>query len=297
MNSKISKERIVAALDIGSDSIKLALGKYNSIEDRLEIINLMQNSCNGVSSGLVSNIEKVGQSIKELVNEVEEKNGLTVNVFKVGLADLSLQSENFKRILRSNSLEAPVKVEDIVQFKTETKEEWHRKDKELIYLSTQSYVLDNKFETMDPVGQVCKELESNFAAYYLSSVGTKNISRVTESINKHIDSINISNFASSLSIITQEEKDGGICIIDIGKSTTKLTIFSRGILEDSVIFPIGSDNITLDIKEAFALMAPQAEKIKIKFSSSMCQNVDPSVGLEVEDRFTKSQRTIPLLLT
>ena len=258
---------IVVGLDIGTTKIACLVGRKNE-HGKIEIIGMGKSESLGVSRGVVSNIEKTVQSIRAAIEEAELKSGVEIKVVNVGIAGQHIKSLQHRGMITRDSHEEEISQSDINQLVDDMYKLVMLPGEEIIHVLPQDYIIDREQDIKDPIGMAGVQLEGNFHIITGQIAAGKNIYRCVEKAGLEVADIILEPLASSESVLSFEEKEAGVALVDIGGGTTDIAIFQDGIIRHSAVIPFGGNVITEDIKEGTTILKKQAELLKIKFGSA-----------------------------
>ena len=259
---------IVVGLDIGTTKIACLVGRQND-HGKIEILGMGISESVGVTRGVVSNIEKTVASIKAAVVDAEKNSDVEINVVNVGIAGQHINSLQHRGIkMRSNSDEV-IDVNDIDNLCDQVHKLVMLPGEEIIHVLPQDFKVDGQAEIKEPIGMYGGRLEANFHVVVGQVASIKNIGRCVKSAGLELSGITLEPLASANAVLSQEEKEAGVALIDIGGGTTDIAIFQDGIIRHTSVIPFGGNIITEDIKEGCSIIEKQAEALKKKFGSAI----------------------------
>ncbi|HRS54009.1 MAG TPA: cell division protein FtsA [Bacteroidales bacterium] len=264
----MSTDEIIVGLDIGTTKIAVIVGKENEY-GKVEILGNGKTESLGVKRGLVSNIEKTVQSIKAAVEEASMKSGVEINTVTVGIAGQHIKSLQHKGSIMRNSLDDEISQQDIDKLIENMQKLVMPPGEEIIHVIPQEFIVDKETGIKDPIGMVGIELGANFHIITGQITAEKNITRCVNKANLEIEDMILEPIASAEAVLSEEEKEAGVVLVDIGGGTTDIAIFQDGILRHTAVIPFGGDIITEDIKEGCMIIKKQAEALKVKFGSAL----------------------------
>ena len=254
-------------LDIGTTKIVAIIGKENEY-GKIEVVGIGRSRSLGVHRGVVNNITQTIQSIQQAVEQAEANSGLKINTVTVGIAGQHIRSlQHSDYITRANSEEV-IGEEDLEKLCNQVYKLVMLPGEEIIHVLPQEYKVDGQAEIKQPIGMYGGRLEANFHVVVGQVSSIKNIGRCIKSAGLDLDNITLEPLASANAVLSQEEKEAGVALIDIGGGTTDLAIFKDGIIRHTAVIPFGGNVITEDIKEGCSIIEKQAELLKIKFGSA-----------------------------
>ena len=258
---------ISVGLDIGTTKIVAMVGTKNEF-NKVEILGVGKSKSLGVHRGVVNNITQTIQSIQQAVEEAKTVSGKEIEEVVVGIAGQHIRSlQHSDYITRSNPQEV-ISADDIERLIQQVYKLVMLPGEEIIHVLPQEYKVDGQAEIKEPIGMYGGRLEANFHVVVGQVSSIKNIGRCVKSAGLIMGNITLEPLASSDAVLTNEEKEAGVALIDIGGGTTDLAIFKDGIIRHTAVIPFGGNVITEDIKEGCSIIEKQAELLKIKFGSS-----------------------------
>ena len=260
-------QKISVGLDIGTTKIVAMIGCKNEY-NKLEILGIGKSKSLGVHRGVVNNITQTIQSIQQAVSESESNSGLKIEEVTVGIAGQHIRSlQHSDYITRENS-ELVINEEDIDRLINQVHKLVMLPGEEIIHVLPQDYKVDGQAEIKEPIGMYGERLEANFHVVVGQVSSIRNIGRCVQTAGLNLEGITLEPLASSNAVLSQEEKEAGVALIDIGGGTTDLAVFKDGIIRHTAVIPFGGNVITEDIKEGCSIIEKQAELLKIKFGSA-----------------------------
>ena len=263
----MEKKELYIGLDIGTTKIVAMIGVINDY-DKLKIIGVGKSKSLGVHRGVVNNISQTIQSIQSAINEAENNSNEKIDKVIVGIAGQHIRSlQHSDYITRENSDEV-IDIQDIEKVINQVYKLVMMPGEEIIHVLPQEFKIDGQSEIKEPVGMFGGRLEANFHVVVGQVSSIKNIARCVKSSGIDFDGITLEPLASADAVLSREEKEAGVALIDIGGGTTDLAIFKDGIIRHTSVIPFGGNIITDDIKEGCSIIEKQAELLKIKFGSA-----------------------------
>jgi len=268
---------IIVGLDIGTTKIACIVGRRNEY-GKVEILGYGKAPSIGVSRGVVSNIEKTVQSIRRAVDEAELKSGVNINYVHVGIAGQHIKSHQHRGNLVRNSLDDEVNQGDIDTLIEDMHKLVMQPGEEIIHVIPQEYIVDKEQGIKDPIGMAGISLEANFHIITGQITAAKNINKCVVKSGMTVEDLILEPLASAEAVLSEEEKEAGIALVDIGGGTTDVAIFQDGIIRHTAVIPLGGNIITEDVKEGCSIISNQAEALKVKFGSALAsENKDEEV--------------------
>lgn len=268
MNEMDLNEDIVVGLDIGTTKIVCMVGRKNEF-NKIEVLGIGKSESLGVTRGVVSNIEKTVSAIHEAVSQAEDNAGVNIRVVNVGIAGQHIKSLQHRGVHTRkssadeiNQLDVDALIEDMYKLVMQPGEE-------IIHVLPQEYIVDNEQGIKEPIGMSGVRLEANFHIITGQISAAKNIHRCVTKADLEVDDLILEPLASAEAVLSGEEKEAGVALVDIGGGTTDIAIFHEGIIRHTAVIPFGGNIITEDIKTGCTIMKKQAEQLKVKFGSAL----------------------------
>ena len=263
----MKNSNISVGLDIGTTKIVAMVGAKNEF-NKVEILGVGKSKSLGVHRGVVNNITQTIQSINQAIEEAKTLSGEVIDEVVVGIAGQHIRSlQHSDYITRPNPQEV-ISIDDVERLVQQVYKLVMLPGEEIIHVLPQEYKVDGQAEIKEPIGMYGGRLEANFHVVVGQVSSIKNIGRCVKSAGLKMGNITLEPLASSEAVLSQEEKEAGVALIDIGGGTTDLAIFKDGIIRHTAVIPFGGNVITEDIKEGCSIIEKQAELLKIKFGSS-----------------------------
>ena len=254
-------------LDIGTTKIVAIIGKENEY-GKIEILGLGRSKSLGVHRGVVNNITQTIKSIQQAVEQAEINSGLKIGSVVVGIAGQHIRSLQHSDYITRKDSEEVINDEDLDKLCNQVYKLIMLPGEEIIHVLPQEYKVDGQAEIKQPIGMYGGRLEANFHVVVGQVTSIKNVGRCIKSAGLDLGNITLEPLASSDAVLSQEEKEAGVALIDIGGGTTDLAIFKDGIIRHTAVIPFGGGVITEDIKEGCSIIEKQAELLKTKFGSA-----------------------------
>tara|TARA_B100000003_G_C10933672_1_gene372230 strand:- start:315 stop:1640 length:1326 start_codon:yes stop_codon:yes gene_type:complete len=263
----MEKSKISVGLDIGTTKIVVMAGKRNEF-NKVEILGIGKSKSLGVHRGVVNNITQTIQSIQQAVEEAKNLCEDNIEEVVVGIAGQHIRSLQHSDYITRPNPEKVISQEDIDILILQVYKLVMLPGEEIIHVLPQEYKVDGQSEIKEPIGMYGGRLEANFHVVVGQVSSIKNIGRCIKSAGLSMGNITLEPLASSEAVLSREEKEAGVALIDIGGGTTDLAIFKDGIIRHTAVIPFGGNVITEDIKEGCSIIEKQAELLKIKFGSA-----------------------------
>lgn len=278
----IDTDKIEVGLDIGTTKICVIAGKRNEY-GKLEILGMGKAISEGVTRGMVTNIDKTVDSIKLAIAEAEESAGIDIQEVSIGIAGQHIRSAKHRGSITRQNHENVISVEDIDRLNNDMYRMVIPPGSNIIHVMPQDYTVDYTEGIKDPVGMVGAKLEADFHVITAQTAAINNINRCVQKAGQELGktefkckNLILEPIASSLAVLSDEEMEAGVALIDIGGGTTDIAIFHDNIIRHSAVIPLGGAIITSDIKQGCNLMHQQAELLKTKFGAAMASETNPN---------------------
>ncbi|MGB0933254.1 MAG: cell division protein FtsA [Lishizhenia sp.] len=261
---------IVVGLDIGTTKIACFVGQKNE-HGKIEILSMGKTESLGVTRGVVTNIEKTVQSIKAAVEEAQNRveGELTIGVVNVGIAGQHISSLQHRGIHTRSATDDEISQIDIDALVEDMYRLVMEPGEEIIHVLPQEYIIDNEQGIKDPIGMSGVRLEANFHIITGRIAAAKNIQKCVTKSGLEVEETILEPLASAAAVLSDEEREAGIVLVDIGGGTSDIAIFHEGIIRHTAVIPFGGNVITEDIKEGCTILKRQAELLKTKFGSAL----------------------------
>lgn len=296
----MEQTNISVGLDIGTTKIVALVGKKNEF-NKVEILGMGKSKSLGVHRGVVNNITQTIQSIQQAVEDAIINSKQEINDVVVGIAGQHIRSIQHSDYITRKNPEEVINDEDIQQLIQQVYKLVMLPGEEIIHVLPQEYKVDGQGEIKEPIGMHGGRLEANFHVVVGQVSSIKNIGRCIKSAGLNMENITLEPLASSEAVLSFEEKEAGVALIDIGGGTTDLAIFKDGIIRHTAVIPFGGNVITEDIKEGCSIIEKQAELLKTKFGSAWPgENRDTEIvsipGLQGRDPKEISLKTLSKII-
>jgi len=254
-------------LDIGTTKIVAIIGKENEY-GKIEVLGIGKSKSLGVHRGVVNNITQTIKSIQQAVEEAEANSGLEIGSVVVGIAGQHIRSLQHSDYITRADSEEVINEDDLDKLVNQVYKLVMLPGEEIIHVLPQEYKVDGQAEIKEPIGMYGGRLEANFHVVVGQVSSIKNVGRCIKSAGLDMGNITLEPLASSDAVLSKEEKEAGVALLDIGGGTTDLAIFKDGIIRHTAVIPFGGGIITEDIKEGCSIIEKQAELLKMKFGSA-----------------------------
>lgn len=267
--------KVIVGLDIGTTKVCAIIGAKNEF-GKVEILGIGKADSLGVIRGEVRNIDKTVKAIKEAITKAQdsmkESNvSIEINSVHVGIAGQHIKSKQHRNSISRNNPEEEINLEEIVNFIKETEKLALPPGDQIIHVLPQEYQVDDFTDVTDPVGMAGVRLSANFHIITGHVEAIKNIDRSVKRAGLDVADLILEPLSSSESVLTPEETEAGVCLVDIGGGTTDVAIFKGKIIRHTAVIPFGGNIITDDVVEGCQVLRNQAELLKVKFGSAVAE--------------------------
>lgn len=265
---KMTKDgRIIAAIDIGTTKIVAVIGAVSDT-GKVKVLGMGKSNSQGVKRGVVLNIDEAAASIQEAVEIAEGESGYKFNDVYVGIAGQHIKSMKNRHSKYIKSKDGEIKQSDVNELLSDMHKIALDAGEEIIHVIPQNYTVDNE-SGVKPIGMFGKRLEANFHIVIGEVASAKHIYKCVERAGLTVNKMILEPLASSSAVLSEDEKEIGVAMIDIGGGTTDLAIYYDGILRHTAVIALGGFVITKDIKDAFGILHRQAEQLKVQFGTAL----------------------------
>jgi cell division protein FtsA len=266
----MSMSKIIVGLDIGTTKIACFVGRKNE-HGKIEILSMGKSESLGVMRGMVANIQKTVESIRTAVEEAQSRveGDLIIRSVNVGIAGQHIKSLQHRGIHTRNEIESEISQRDIDALIEDMYKLVMLPGEEIITVLPQEYIIDNEQGIKDPIGMAGRRLEANFHIITGQVGAVLNIHKCVQRAGLSVEEIVLEPIASADAVLSEEEKEAGVVLVDIGGGTTDIAIFHEGIIRHTAVIPFGGNVITDDIKEGCTIMKRHAEALKVRFGSAL----------------------------
>jgi len=271
------ESEIIVGLDIGTTKIACIVGRRNEY-GKIEILGYGKSESIGVKRGVVANIENTVQSIRKAVELAEDKSGVSIKYVNVGIAGQHIKSYQHRGNIMREDPDKEISPQEIDQLSQNMYKLNMSPGEEIIDVIAQEYVIDGEGGIRQPVGMLGSTLEANFHIIIGQTAAAKNIYKCIKKAGLEMVDLILEPIASAEAVLSEEEKEAGVVLVDIGGGTTDLAIFQDNIIRHTAVIPFGGDVITEDVKEGCTIIKKHAEELKVKFGSALAsENRDDEV--------------------
>ncbi len=276
--NKIVNDNTLIGLDIGTSKVVAVVGKTNE-DGSLEVLGLGSSKSKGLKKGVVVNIDTTVESIQRAIEEAELMAGCPVNSVYCGIAGSHIKSMNSHGIVAIKDKE--VVQADIDRVIDAAKAVAIPADQRVLHILPQEFIIDEQGGVREPLGMAGVRLEAKVHLVTSAVNAVQNIEKCARLSGLQANDIVLEQLASSYAVLTDDEKELGVCMVDIGGGTTDIAIFTGGAIRHTAVIPIAGDQVTNDIAMALRTPTQHAEDIKIKYACALTQLAGPDERIKV----------------
>jgi len=287
--AKKTDRNLLVGLDIGTSKVAAVVGEYKG-GDEIEIIGIGTAPSKGLKKGIVVNLESTVHSIQRAVEEAELMAGCQIKSVFAGIAGSHIKSLNSHGIVAIKDKE--VTQHDIDRVIDSARAVAIPADQKILHILPQEFVIDQQEGIKEPIGMSGIRLEAKVHMVTSSVSAEQNIVKCIRRCGLEVDEIVLEQLASCSAVLTDDEKDLGVCLIDIGGGTTDIAIYSEGAIKHTAVIPIAGDQVTNDIAVALRTPTKNAEEIKRKYACALTQLADPQYMIDVPSIGDREPRKI-----
>ena len=271
----MEQEKIVVGLDIGTTKICVIVGRKNEF-GKLEVLGMGKAESEGVFKGIVFNIDKTVYAIEKAIREAGDQAGIDIGVVNVGIAGQHIRSFIQHGGITRSSKEDEITIADVERLTQDMYRMVVPPGSQIIHVMPQAYMVDYEDGIKEPVGMSGVRLEADFHIITAHTNAINNINKCIRRGGLEIQDLILEPLASSLAVLNDEEKEAGVCLIDIGGGTTDIAIFYDNIIRHTAVIPFGGNIVTNDIKQGLMVLPQQAEQLKTRFGKAIAEEASPN---------------------
>ncbi len=276
--SKRTDRNLIVGLDIGTSKVVALVAEFKA-DGELEVIGIGSAASRGLSRGVVVNIDSTVQSIQRAVEQAELMAGVEINAVYTGIAGSHVKSLNSHGIVAIKDKE--VTAGDVARVMDAAQAVALPADQRIVHVIPQEYIIDSQEGIRDPMGMSGVRLEARVHIVTGAESAAQNIVKCVQRCGLEVEDIVLEQWASSYAVLTEDEKELGVCLVDIGGGTTDIAVFSNGALRHTAVIPIAGDQVTNDIAVSMRTPTQYAEDIKIRYACALSQLANPDETIEV----------------
>ena len=268
----IQQADIVVALDIGTTKVSAVVGRKN-ILGNIEVIGYGKVISDGVIRGVVSNIDKTAKAVADAIDQAEKTSRQEIQTVYVGIAGQHIRSIMHQGVLYRSEPQKEITREDVDKLIQDMYKIALPPGDQILHVIPQEFMVDEEEGVTDPIGMTGSRLQSNFHIITGNISAASNITKCLEKAGVTVSGMMLEPLASAQSVLSSDEKEAGVVLVDIGGGTTDVTIYHEGIIRYTSVIPLGGNIITKDIKSGCSVTLDQAEKLKVRFGSALSEEI------------------------
>ncbi|MBV6423185.1 MAG: Cell division protein FtsA [Steroidobacteraceae bacterium] len=276
--AKRAERTLIVGLDIGTSKVVALVGEV-APDGTIEVIGLGSQPSRGLKKGVVVNIESTVQSIQRAVEEAELMAGCEIHSVFAGIAGSHVRSINSHGVVAIRDRE--VSQHDVMHVIDAAKAVAIPADQKILHVLPQEFIIDGQEGIRDPIGMSGVRLEAKVHIVTGADSAAQNIEKCIQRCGLEVDDVVLEQLASSFATLTEDEKELGVCLVDIGGGTTDLAVFSGGAIRHTAVIPIAGDQVTNDIAVSMRTPTHYAEDIKVRYACALSQLANPDESIEV----------------
>ncbi len=278
MSTRKSEKNLIVGLDIGTSKVVAIVGEVTE-EGGIEVIGIGSHPSRGLKKGVVVNIESTVHSIQRAVEEAELMAGCDIHAVYAGIAGSHIRSLNSHGIVAIRDKE--VSASDVERVIDAARAVAIPADQKILHILPQEFIIDSQEGISEPIGMSGVRMEAKVHMVTGAESAAQNIVKCIQRCGLQVDDIVLEQLASSFAVLTEDEKELGSCVVDIGGGTTDIAVFLGGAIQHTAVIPIAGDQVTNDIAVSMRTPKPYAEEIKIKYACALSQLANPDETIEV----------------
>jgi len=278
MNRIKENKNLIVGLDIGTSKIVAIVAELQP-EGSLKVIGLGQSSSKGMKKGVVINIDSTVQAIQRALEEAELMADCKITSVFTGIAGSHIKSLNSHGMVKIK--DAEVTQADVDRVIETARAIALPSDQQILHILTQEFIIDGQEDVREPAGMSGMKLEVRVHIVTGAVSAAQNIVKCVKRCGLEVSDLVLQPLASSVAVLTEDEKELGVCLVDIGGGTTDIAVFKQGAIRHTAVVPIAGDQVTNDVAVAFRTPTASAEDIKIKHGCALRQMADPREIVEV----------------
>ncbi len=288
--ANMTQAPMIVAVDIGTSKVVCMVAQINQAEQSLEIVGYGMKPSRGMRKGVVVNIDQMQEAIQSAVAEAELMADCRIHSAYIGIAGSHIGGRNSQAVVAIRDGE--VTQTDIERVIDAAKSGANPADQRILHVLPQEFIVDDQGDVRNPLGMAGVRLEGHIHLVTCSANAAQNLEKCVRGAGLAIDDIVLEQVASSHGVLTEDEKDLGVCLVDIGGGTTDIAVFVRGAIRHTAVIPIAGDQVTNDIAMALRTPTPAADEIKVRYACVVPQMVDPEQTISVPGMGDRPARTL-----
>lgn len=289
--AKSPENHIISALDIGTSKVVALIAEINE-QDEIEIISIGSQPSKGLKKGVIINIDETVNAIQKAVSDAEEMAGRQIDQACVGIAGNHIKSFDSHGVAGIEHSE--VSPSDVGKVIDGAKAVAMPADQRILHILPQEFVIDGQGDVKEPIGMTGVRLEANVHIITGSVSAIQNIVKCVNNCGIDVSAIVLEQLAASYAVLTNDEKELGVCVIDLGGGTTNVAVFTQGSIQYTFVIPVAGYQVTSDIAHAFRTPVDEAENIKLQYGCALTKKTKADDTIEIQGIAGRPPRKIPL---
>jgi cell division protein FtsA len=284
-------EEIITGLDVGSSSIRVAVGQKTN-DNQLRIIGAVEQPAEGINKGIINSIEDAVSSISTCLEKAERVTGVPIERVWVGVAGSHITSQASRGVIAISRPDGEITEDDVERVIEAARAVSTPPNYEILHVIPRSFTVDNQANVRDPVGMVGIRLEVEAQIIQGLSSQIKNLTKCIYRTGVEVEDLVLSVLAANEAVLTQRQKELGVAIVDIGATTTSMVVYEEGDILHTANLPIGSDHITADIAIGLRIDIDLAEKLKIDYGWATPKSIDRKEEIDLKELSTAEEHKV-----
>ncbi|TMQ50192.1 MAG: cell division protein FtsA [Candidatus Eisenbacteria bacterium] len=277
----MAEQKIVAGLDIGTTKITAIVAEPEEDGDGIRIVGVGSAPSDGLKRGVVVNLEKTTRSIQYAVQEAERMSGRTIRAVFAGIAGEHIRGINSRGVIAVSRKDAEIRPHDLERVIEAAKAVAIPADREILHVLPQEFIVDDQDGIRDPVGMSGVRLEAEVHIITGAASACRNVIRAAERAGLVVEELVLEPLASADAVLTQDERDLGVALFDIGGGTTDVAIFYEGSVRHTAVIGLGGANVTNDLAIGLRTPVERAEQLKLQSGCALTSMVSPKEVVQV----------------
>ena len=287
----MQEQKLVAGLDIGTQKVTCVIGQLDQY-DNLEVLGLGSATNDGVQRGQVTNIDRTVEAIKRAVKMAEDSSRVDIRYVNVGISGPDIRCTEQTGSLTRPAADDTITIEDVHRLTNDMYRTVIPHGNQIIHVLPKEYKVDYANGVADPVGMKGVRLDANFHIVYSHITSVSNVMLAVKKAGLEVDNLYISSLASGLACVTEEDKDMGVAVVDIGAGTTDIAVYHDKVVRYTSVIPYGGSIVTNDIRTGCNLMMNQAEHIKTRFGVALQEEANASEIISIESTRVRTAKEL-----
>ncbi len=277
----MAEGRIYAGLDIGTTKVTAIVAEADAEGDGIRIVGVGTASSDGLKRGVVVNLERTVRSIQHAVEGAERMSGRTIRSVCVGVAGDHIRGLNSRGVIAVSRKDSEIGPGDVARVTDAAKAVAIPTDREILHVLPQAYIVDDQDGIRDPVGMSGVRLEAEVHIITGAAAACRNVVRAAERAGVQVDELVLEPLASANAVLTRDEKDLGVALLDIGGGTTDIAVFYEGAVRHTAVIGLGGANVTNDLAIGLRTPVERAEQLKLMYGCALTSMVRPEETVHV----------------